>query len=373
MVIAVKGPALTAAVARSIAPLLGPQTIVLPAMNGVPWWFCARRAGASAARRSHSVDPGGAIAAAIPFERVLGCVVHASTSAPEPGLVQHKMGQGLIVGEPRGGRSERAQRVVDLLAHAGFDADACRERALRRLVQAVGQPDDEPGQRDHRRDHRPHPRRPAGARLLFGRDARGRGDRRAHRLRDRAVARRIATRSPRKLGAFKTSMLQDVEAGRAIELDAIVAAVHEIGQPPRRADAEHRRAARPDAPVRPRARAVPGGLSLRRACGRINRRLLTRRAACAAWTGRGDQLVSRASAQAMRHGALLLLLLPAASGCGGAVAAVTTDLRTRLEIDGPAQVDTGTTSALLTGTGFLPPGSSLPRRLFGHPAATGVR
>ena len=120
VVIAVKGPALSA-VARSIAPLLGPQTLVLPAMNGVPWWFCAGVPGFEGVTLE-SVDPGGAIAAAIPFEQVLGCVVHASTSTPEPGLVQHKMGQGLIVGEPRGGRSERAQRVVDLLAHAGFDA-----------------------------------------------------------------------------------------------------------------------------------------------------------------------------------------------------------------------------------------------------------
>ena len=120
VVIAVKGPALTQ-VARSIAPLLGPNTMVLPAMNGVPWWFCQGVAGFPGGALQ-SVDPGGEIAAAIPFAQVLGCVVHASTSTPEPGLVQHKMGQGLIVGEPQGGKSDRAQAVVDLLAHAGFDA-----------------------------------------------------------------------------------------------------------------------------------------------------------------------------------------------------------------------------------------------------------
>ncbi|MES2183189.1 MAG: 2-dehydropantoate 2-reductase, partial [Pseudomonadota bacterium] len=120
VVIAVKGPALTQ-VARDIAPLLGPQTLVMPAMNGVPWWFCQGVPGFPGGALP-SVDPGGEIGAAIPFAQVLGCVVHASTSAPEPGLVQHKMGQGLLVGEARGGKSARAQRVVELLAHAGFDA-----------------------------------------------------------------------------------------------------------------------------------------------------------------------------------------------------------------------------------------------------------
>ena len=77
LVIAVKGPALTA-VAQQIGPLLGPDTLVLPAMNGVPWWFCQRVAGFKDQPLT-SVDPGGVIAAAIPFEQVVGCVVHAAT------------------------------------------------------------------------------------------------------------------------------------------------------------------------------------------------------------------------------------------------------------------------------------------------------
>jgi 2-dehydropantoate 2-reductase len=119
VIIAVKAPALTQ-VARTIAPLLAPHTLVMPAMNGVPWWFCAELP-EFAGRRLESVDPGGAIGTAIPFNQVLGCVVHASAGTPEPGLVQHRFGYGVIVGEPKGGRSERAQNVVDLLAHAGLD------------------------------------------------------------------------------------------------------------------------------------------------------------------------------------------------------------------------------------------------------------
>lgn len=226
VVIAVKGPALTA-VARGIAPLLGPRTIVLPAMNGVPWWFCQGVPGFEGVTLQ-SVDPGGEIAAAITFERVLGCVVHASTSSPEPGLVRHRMGQGLIVGEPRGGRSERAQQVVDLLSHAGFDAthaDNVRYDAWYKLwgnltmnpVSAITGATidmllDDPLVRGFCSDAM--------------REASAIGARIGCAIAQTPEDRHAVTA---KLGAFKTSMLQDVEAGRAIELDAIVGAVHEIG------------------------------------------------------------------------------------------------------------------------------------------------
>ena len=226
VVIAVKGPAL-GEVAPSIQPLLGPRTIVLPAMNGVPWWFCLGLADFPGGPLS-SVDPGGRIAAAIPFDSVLGCVVHASTSTPEPGLVQHRMGRGLIVGEPRGGRSERAQRVVDLLAHAGFEATHASNVRYEVWYKLWGNLTTNPitaitGATADLVLADPQVRR-------FGCDA---------MLEAGAVGARIGCaieQTPEerhqitaKLGAFKTSMLQDVEAGRPIELDAIVTAVHEIG------------------------------------------------------------------------------------------------------------------------------------------------
>jgi 2-dehydropantoate 2-reductase len=111
VIVAVKAQAMPAA-AQAIKPLLGPQTIVLPAMNGVPWWFAAGLT---------SVDPGGTIAAAIPLHRVIGCVVHFSAATEEPGLVAHKNGTGLIIGEPEGKPSSRLAAVHDLLATAGFD------------------------------------------------------------------------------------------------------------------------------------------------------------------------------------------------------------------------------------------------------------
>ena len=98
VVIALKAPALAALVPQ-IALLLGPSTVVLPAMNGVPWWFLP--AAAPAEPPLASVDPGGRLLAALPIARVLGCVVHLSASCPEPGLVRHYGHDGIVYGEPK--------------------------------------------------------------------------------------------------------------------------------------------------------------------------------------------------------------------------------------------------------------------------------
>jgi 2-dehydropantoate 2-reductase len=226
VVLAVKGPAL-GAVAAAIGPLLGPHTLVLPAMNGVPWWFCESQPGFAGAPL-HSVDPGGTVAAAIPFDQVLGCVVHASTSVAEPGLVQHRMGRGLIVGEPRGGASARAQAVVDLLAHAGFDATLSTDVRYDIWYKLWGNLTLNPvsaitGATADRVLADPLVRDFCSAAM---REAAVIGERIGCHITQDAEARHAITA---KLGAFKTSMLQDVEAGRPVELDAIVAAVHEIG------------------------------------------------------------------------------------------------------------------------------------------------
>lgn len=102
VIIAVKGPAL-ATIAPTITPMIGAHTSVIPAMNGVPWWFLQGFGGALQGRVLESVDPGGAIARAVPAASVIGCVVHASCSVDEPGVIRHRSGRGLIVGEPAGG------------------------------------------------------------------------------------------------------------------------------------------------------------------------------------------------------------------------------------------------------------------------------
>ena len=227
VIVAVKGPAL-AAVAPRLAPLLGPQTLVMPAMNGVPWWFCQTQPGFADAPLQ-SLDPGGVIAQAIPLAQVVGCVVHASTSSPEPGLVQHKMGQGLIVGESAGGQSARVQRVAELLSAAGFDATHSADIRQDIWYKLWGNMTMNPlsvltGATVDRMLGDPLVRGFCSAAM---REAAAIGERIACPIAQSPEDRHLITA---KLGAFKTSMLQDVEAGRAIELDAIVTAVQEIGQ-----------------------------------------------------------------------------------------------------------------------------------------------
>ncbi len=226
VVIAVKGPALTA-VAQDIAPLLGPQTVVLPAMNGVPWWFCQGRPGFE--QPLQSVDPGGVIARVIPFGQVLGCVVHASTFTSEPGLVRHRMGDGLIVGEPGGGRSERAERVAQLLGRAGFSVTHSADVRYDVWYKLWGNLTMNPvsvltGATVDRMLADPLVRAFCSAAMQ---EAAAIGERIGCAISQSPEDRHAVTA---QLGAFKTSMLQDVEAGRALELDAIVGAVHEIGQ-----------------------------------------------------------------------------------------------------------------------------------------------
>ena len=227
VVIAVKGQSLPQ-VAQSIAPLLGPDTAVMPAMNGVPWWFGAGVPELQGAPLE-SVDPGGTIGAAIAFERVVGCVVHVSASVAEPGLVQHRIGQGLIVGEPRAGSSDRVERIAGLLEHAGFDAT--RSPDIRRDIwyKLWGNMTMNPvsaitGATGDRILSDPLVRAFNSAAM---REAAAIGARLGCPIEQSPEDRHATTA---KLGAFKTSMLQDVDAGRPIELDAIVGVVHELGQ-----------------------------------------------------------------------------------------------------------------------------------------------
>ena len=226
VIIAVKGPAL-GDVARKIAPLLAPHTVVLPAMNGVPWWFCSGLKG-PAGGPLDSVDPGGVIAAAIPLEQVVGCVVHASAGVTEPGLVQHKAGDGVIVGEPAGGHSERVRQLEALLSHAGFDVTASADVRYDIWFKLWGNMTMNPvsaitGATGDRILSDPLVREFCSAVM---REAAGIGNGIGCRITQSPEDRHAVTEL---IGAFKTSMLQDVEAGRAIELDALVGAVREIG------------------------------------------------------------------------------------------------------------------------------------------------
>ena len=228
VVLAVKAPALPD-IARSIGPLLGPDTVVLTAMNGVPWWFFQGFGGDLAGTRLQAVDPHGELAAAIAPARVLGCVVHASCSSDAPGVVRHHFGQGLIVGEPGGGASARVNALAAMLSAAGFDTTVSPQIQRDVWYKLWGN-----------MTVNPISALTGATTDLILDDPLVRGFVSGVMLEAREIGARIGipiSQQPedrhavtRKLGAFKTSMLQDLEAHKPVELDALVTVVQELGQ-----------------------------------------------------------------------------------------------------------------------------------------------
>lgn len=228
VIVAVKAPAL-AEVASRLAPLLTPDTLVLPAMNGVPWWFCHGLPGPAAGASLESVDPGGRIAAAVPLAQVVGCVVHASTSTPEPGLVRHQKGRQLIIGEPLGGLSDRVRALQATLQAAGLDIVASPRIQADVWYKLWGNLTTNPitamtGATVDRLLADDLVRRFCTDAMQEAKEV---GARLGCPVDQTPQQRHQITAS---LGAFRTSMLQDVEAGRPLELDAIVGAVRELAQ-----------------------------------------------------------------------------------------------------------------------------------------------
>ena len=228
VVVAVKGPAM-ASVAAHIAPLLGPQTLVLTAMNGVPWWFCDGLGGDFAGKRLKSVDPDGAIAAAIPGEQTVGCVVHASCLVESPGVIRHHQGNGLIVGEAAGRPSERVKALTEALVAAGFNASMSDQIQRDVWYKLWGNMTMNPisamtGATTDRILSDELVRNFVTSIMLEAKEI---GARFGIPI-DQAPEDRHAVTL--KLGAMKTSMLQDVQARKAVELDALVSAVRELGQ-----------------------------------------------------------------------------------------------------------------------------------------------
>jgi 2-dehydropantoate 2-reductase len=226
LVIAVKAPALPA-LAPTLAPLLARDTMVLPAMNGVPWWFSAG-IDSLGPRPLESVDPGGAITAAIPVSHVVGCVVHAAVSTTAPGIAVHRMGRGLIIGEPAGVESSRVAQLAALFSRAGFEVRSSARIRYDIWYKLWGNMTMNPvsaltGATLDRLLDDELVRAFCSAAM---REAATVGARIGCEVHESPEDRHAVTR---KLGAAKTSMLQDVEALRPLELDALVGAVREIG------------------------------------------------------------------------------------------------------------------------------------------------
>jgi 2-dehydropantoate 2-reductase len=228
VVLAVKGPSLPG-LAPAVRPLLGPDTVVLTAMNGVPWWFFHGLGGPHEGAAVRAVDPEGRIAAAIPTRHVIGCVVHATCSVREPGLVKHGFGRGLIIGEPRGGESDRVRALADRLIAAGFETTVSPRIQADVWYKLWGNMTMNPmsaltGATCDRLLDDPLLDRFT---LAIMAEAAAIGDRIGCPIHQSGEDRNAVTR---KLGAFKTSMLQDVEAGKPLEIDGLLTAVSEIGR-----------------------------------------------------------------------------------------------------------------------------------------------
>jgi len=227
VVVAVKAPALLD-VARHIAPLIGPNTVVLTAMNGVPWWFFQGFGGAYQGTQLKAVDATGGIAAAIPPAAIIGSVVHASCALNSPGFVRHHFGNKLILGEPSGVQTDRVRALSGLLTRAGFDAPLSEQIQKDAWYKLWGNMTVNPVSA----------MTGATTDLILG-DELVRNFISSVMLEAKEIGARIGIpidQQPQdrhavtlKLGAFKTSMLQDVEAGRAVELDALVTVVKELG------------------------------------------------------------------------------------------------------------------------------------------------
>jgi 2-dehydropantoate 2-reductase len=218
-----------ATLAPSLAALIGPNTTIVSLMNGVPWWFLHGLAGVPQPWHLNSVDPDGSVSKALPPAQCLGCVVHLSSALDARGRVVPGRGRRLIVGASLHDDSNRAQAVVDLLKRARFDAELSSD--IRREVWAKlwGNLTMNPisaltlATADRILDE-PHTRRLIENMMLEAQEV---GARLGISL-GMSITERIAV--TRQLGAFKTSMLQDVEAGRPLEVDAIVRSVTEIAQ-----------------------------------------------------------------------------------------------------------------------------------------------
>ena len=226
ILVTVKAQSLTD-VAETISPLLGKDTSVVTAMNGVPWWFFHGLKRPDA--RLESLDPGGRLSRAIPTERVVGCVIHLAASTPEPGLVSHNMGSRLILGEPGGRNTARTKRIADALSAAGFEAIVTDAIEKEFWVKLLGNVSFNPvsaltvttaDQLIQNREVKAYMVEIMREVLAIGRAVGVDADIDPEARIDMA----------RALGRFKTSMLQDLEAGKPLEIDGLLAGTLEIAR-----------------------------------------------------------------------------------------------------------------------------------------------
>jgi 2-dehydropantoate 2-reductase len=211
------------ALAPQLPELFGPETAVVSMQNGIPWWYF------SGAERLEAIDPGGVISSVIEARRVVGSIVYLSTEIAEPGVIRHNESTRITLGEPDGARSERCRAISDALVRAGLRAPITTHIRQEIWVKLMGNIAFNPISALTGATLVRMARHPEASKLV-----------RAMMAETEAVARKLGIEMPitieqriagaEKVGEHKTSMLQDLEAGRTLELDAIVGAALELGE-----------------------------------------------------------------------------------------------------------------------------------------------
>jgi 2-dehydropantoate 2-reductase len=215
--------------APALKPLIGENTTVVGTQNGVPWWYFQSDAGEFTGIHLDRVDPGGVIGASIPPASVVASIVYLGTDIVEPGVIRHTEGNRISLGEPDGSRSERCRAIADALIKSGLRCPITARIRHEIWVKILGNVAFNPISAL------------TGATLAaMARDPGVNGIVRNIMTEVEAVAKKLGLDLPisidqriagaEKVGEHKTSMLQDLEAGRPMELEAVVGAVVELGE-----------------------------------------------------------------------------------------------------------------------------------------------
>jgi 2-dehydropantoate 2-reductase len=213
--------------AKQMQPLLGTDTAIVSAVNGIPWWYFHGLGGAYEGRIVQSVDPEGQVSALLPPSRAIGCIVYPAAEVTAPGVIEHSYGDRFSLGEPDGSRSPRAQALSEALIAAGFKAPVRPKIRDELWVKLWGNMAFNPISA----------LTTATLDVLTG-DEGQRGVARAMMLEGQRVAEALGVRfaidvdkriaGAAEVGAHKTSMLQDLERGRPMEIEALLGAVVEL-------------------------------------------------------------------------------------------------------------------------------------------------
>ena len=218
-----------AAVAADVGAVAGASTTIVTMQNGIPWWYFFRHGGPHEGTRLESVDPGGAIAASIDVAKVVGSVVYPAAEIAEPGVIQHIEGNRFSLGEPDGSETPRVKALAEALRRAGFKARVTSDIRSEIWVKLWGNCTFNPLSALTHATLAGICRFPPSRALAMDmmREAQTIGEKLGAKF-GVSLEKRIA--GAESVGEHKTSMLQDVEAGRPLELDALLGSVIELGR-----------------------------------------------------------------------------------------------------------------------------------------------